>query len=107
MAPIKRPTPGPWIVTTSNLSKLSHASISVKAVKSNFIVAVTGAEGSSDEATVIANAALIAIAPEMLDALIAIHEFVSPAYEGEVDLIAMHTLISDIFEKLANEAGEL
>lgn len=101
-------TPGPWIVTTSNVSLLDHASICVRSLKNNQLVAITGTEGAVNVATVTANAALISIAPEMLDALIAIQE--AALMDMETGANGIHSepvneLISAVFAKLANEAG--
>jgi hypothetical protein len=101
-------TPGPWIVTTSNVSLLDHASICVRSLKTNTLVAITGTEAASNKDTVTANAALISIAPDMLDALIAIQE--SALMDMETGENGIHSrpineLISAVFAKLANEAG--
>lgn len=101
-------TPGPWIVSTSTIKgspdRRSHICV-MQVANNNKMVAFTGFEGELDEAESIANAALIAIAPEMLDALIAIQEFAN-SRDG-IDDEAVNVMISDIFAKLANEAGEL
>lgn len=99
-------TPGDWYVTTQNREGKPNAVICVKSTASGRIVAVTGVEGAPDEAESIANAAAISIVKPMMDALIAIQETINPANdETVIDLIAMNTMISDIFAKLANEAG--
>ena len=96
-------TAGEWIVSTT-----PKGLICVQAIESQKIVAVTGAIGSPvisvPEAT--ANAALISVSKNMLDVLIAIQEAViNPACE-DVDLIAINGMISEVFAKLANEAGQ-
>jgi hypothetical protein len=99
-------TPGPWIVSTTNEAILSRPSICVKSVKTNEVIAVTGHEYFGDCA--IANAALIAIAPEMLDALIAIQETAQmdiATGENGIHSRPINELISEVFAKLANEAG--
>lgn len=99
-------TPGPWIVTTQNLLQRDKAVICVKAGKT--LIATTGMEGGMigmSESTAIANAALIAIAPDMLDALIEIQQAINPEYDGMVDLVELNQKISDVLAKLANEAG--
>jgi hypothetical protein len=108
MSETKSPTRGPWIVGT-NIVKGSpdrriHICV-VRAEQPNKIIALTGIEGAPDEAESIANAALIAIAPDMLEALIAIQETLMTSKQP-IDLEAMNTMISEVFAKLANEAGE-
>jgi len=92
-------TPGPWIVTTSNYA---IATIVVKAIRSNLTIAVVGVEGKPETNMYRANAALMSIAPDMLEALIAIQES-APA--GTLNPEAIDLMISDVLAKLANEAG--
>jgi len=101
-------TPGPWIVSTNVIKDSPDRRMMICVVKGeqpNKIVAFTGVEGATDADESIANAALIAIAPEMLDALIAIQETLM-SEKAVIDLEAINQMISDIFAKLANEAGE-
>jgi hypothetical protein len=95
-------TAGPWYVSTMNYIQNQHDVICVKGPQ-DVIVSVNGVKGQyfADEA--MANAALIAIAPEMLDALIAIQE--TSRMVDSIPSASVNTLISDIFAKLANEAG--
>ena len=106
---IKATTPGPWIATTNTVKGIPDRRMMICvacANKPNKIVALmTGVEGGTDEIESIANAALIAIAPEMLDALIAIQETLNSS-KDVIDLEAMNAMISEVFAKLANEAGE-
>lgn len=95
-------TPGPWIVTTSNYAMLKLVSIVVRSSTTNEIIAVTGDMGSHGTDTHIANAALISIAPDMLEALIAIQE---AAQLDILDPELINHLISNVLGKLANEAG--
>ena len=106
---IKHTTSGQFIVSTRTVKDSPDRRVHICVVQADSpgkIVAMTGFEGAPDEAESIANAALFAVSKDMLDALIAIQETINPAYDGEVDLIAMNAMISDIFAKLANEAGE-
>lgn len=89
-------TAGPWIVSITQ-HILTSPYVCVKSAKDDEIIAICGVGGNSDTGTVIANAALIAIAPEMLEALIAIQETTEDESIAE--------LISGVFERLANEAG--
>lgn len=105
---VKANTRGPWIVST-NVVKGSpdrrvHICV-VQATNPSKIVALTGIEGEPDENESIANAALIAVAPDMIEALIAIQEELMTSKEV-IDLEAMQSMISEVFAKLANEAGE-
>lgn len=110
-------TQGPWIVDDSidgEVSVIAPWSEHVKPANTNLfgdyrgghICKIDYVQRVPTKEQAIANAALIAIAPEMLDALIAIQETINPANdETVVDLVAMNTMISDIFARLANEAG--
>jgi hypothetical protein len=82
------------------MNKKSSA-IVVNGITTDWLVAVCGMEGTAYEAESIANAALIAIAPEMLEALIAIQE---AAMTNQLNAENVEQLISDVFAKLANEA---
>lgn len=114
---VKQTTPGPWIVTTTDDDEIivvqinKHQSIQKRIALVGQMDVNFDVEGDkviySAENEALSNAALIAIAPEMLDALIAIQEAINPAYECEIDLTAMNTMISDVFTRLAIEAGEL
>lgn len=101
---IKRTSPGEWIVTTNKYGQI--VVVQLNAHPSNIkTIAVFGGADSELSNEHIANAALLAISKDMLEALIAIQESLNPANEV-VDLIAMNEMISNIFAKLANEAGE-
>jgi hypothetical protein len=104
-----KPTPGPWIVGTNVIKGSPDQSEMIcvsQADNIKKIVAITGYAGAHDEAESIANASLIAIAPEMLEALIAIQESAIANINGVLDANPIAALISEIFEKLANEAGQ-
>jgi hypothetical protein len=103
---IKHTTPGPWIVGvgTINVDKREHIGV-MKANDHTKIIALTGFAGAPDENESIANAALIAAAPDMLDVLIAVHEELNTS-KDVIDLTAINEMISGVFAKLANEAGE-
>ena len=93
---------GPWFVTTMNNTGNSHDVICVKGHKDN-VISVNGVLGIFGEQEAMANAALIAVAPDMLDALIAIQETCTMAECIQSQPIS--EMISEIFSKLANEAG--
>ncbi|MBI5950180.1 MAG: hypothetical protein HY865_00870 [Chloroflexi bacterium] len=103
-----KPTQAPWIVGT-NVIKNSPEQREMICVSpaSNIkkIVAITGFVGAEDESESIANASLIAISPEMLEALIAIQERAIANINGTLEANSIAAMISEIFEKLANEAG--
>lgn len=104
----KQTSPGEWIVSTNypkgSTDKRMQICV-VVASKPSKIIALTGYEGAEDEAESIANAALISIAPDMLETLIVIQEELNTSKEV-INLEAINKLISDVFSKLANEAGE-
>jgi hypothetical protein len=112
---IKMTTPGEWIVTTSDevpMSKIKVVSVNEhrSIQKEIAIVGKILIDNSTDpltpqEAEAMANAALIAVAPDMLDALITIQGALHSG-EGYLDLEAIDEMISTVFSKLANEAGE-
>lgn len=103
----KTTTKGEWIVTTSDkyVNGGEPTYIAVAQAETNQIIAIVGAEDDELANEHLANAALIAVAPQMLDALIAIQETLNSSNEV-IDLDALNEMISDIFAKLANEAGE-
>ncbi len=104
---IKSPTRGEWFVTTSEqyVPDGEPVYIAVAQAETNQIIALLGAETDELANEHIANAALIAVAPQMLDALIAIQESLNSSI-NVIDLEGMNTMISEVFAKLANEAGE-
>lgn len=105
---IKTTTPGPWIVSTNVIKGSPDRRMMICVVKANNpskIVAFTGVEAAEDENESIANAALIAVAPDMLEVLIALQMELNTS-KDVIDLEAMNAMISDVFAKLANEAGE-
>ncbi len=105
--PIKMTTPGEWIVTTSAkyVPGGEPVYIVVARAETDQIVAIMGAENDALANEHIANAALLAVAKDMLDALVIIQNKVLDPGE-ESDLVEINAMISDIFAKLANEAGE-
>jgi hypothetical protein len=108
----KATTPGEWIVTTQKIKgkseRNSHICVVVAGTKK--VIAITGIEGKPNENEAIANAALISIAPGMLEALILIqHAALMQIAAPNVDVMnpnAINEMISDLLAKLANEAGE-
>jgi hypothetical protein len=104
---IKAPTRGPWIVTTvPAIIGRQIAVISTSEAATQQVICVVGDEFAPNANEHLANAAVIAVSLEMLDALIAIQEQLLDPGTNEVDLNAINELISGIFAKLANEAGE-
>lgn len=100
-------TRGPWIVTTvPAIIGRQIAVISTHENASQQVICILGDEYDPIANEHIGNAALIAIAPDMLDTLIAIQEQLLDPGAPEVDLNAVNELISNILGKLANEAGE-
>lgn len=109
---MKSTTPGPWIVAGTTLKMFENGNASVYVVRADDqhkVVAIVGAKCPGDLESAIgktlANAALIAIAPDMMDCLIAIQQTLMSDKEV-IDLEAMNKMISGVFAKLANEAGE-
>lgn len=109
---MKSTTPGPWIVAGTTLKTFENGNASVYVVRADDqhrVVAIVGAKCPGDLGTAIgktlANAALIAIAPDMIDCLIAIQQTLM-SDKDIIDLEAMNEMISGVFAKLANEAGE-
>jgi hypothetical protein len=103
-------TPGPWIVMTHNLTinnqLFGNAIVIQKSehtAEKDYFIALCGQDDGNEYASeAMANAALISIAPDMLEALIAIQE---AARMDMLDEESITKLISDVFAKLANEAG--
>lgn len=106
---VKSTTPGEWIVTTNRLDQSpdnrTHICV-VVAQNPSKIIALTGYEGAEDEAESIANAALISVAPDMLEALVTIQQALMHPTESVIPISEINKMISDVFTKLANEAGE-
>lgn len=104
---IKATTKGEWIVTTSDkyVPGGEPVYIAVAVAGTDQLVAILGAENDDLAHEHIANAALISTAPQMLDTLIAIQETLLTSKQV-IDLESMNAMISDVFAKLANEAGE-
>ena len=101
-------TPGPWIVSEDTIKNSPDRRVHVCVTQANNqskIVALTDYYGENDEAESRANAALIAIAPDMLEALIAIQETAIANLNGTMNADPVAAMISDILEKLINEAG--
>jgi hypothetical protein len=98
-------TPGQFIVcmnvVKNSPDKRVHITVSTNTTPSK-IVALCGFAGTLDESESIANASLFAISKEMLETLIAIQE---SARMDILDPESIEKLISDVFAKLANEAG--
>ncbi len=89
-------TQGPWMAISNGDELL------IVSAKTDKIVAIVSGTRAEDQA----NAALISVTTDMLDALIAIQESINPANdETVIDLVAMNVMISNIFSRLANEAG--
>lgn len=108
---VKMTSKGQWIVGEySRPAQNPQRYIAVlSADKPTKAIALCGISHAHDQNESIANAALIASAPEMLDTLIAIQEtmMTTPAEEfTEADMTAIAEMISNVFAKLANEAGE-
>jgi len=107
---IKATTPGPWIVDGRTLT-YANGNASVYVVRANDphkVVAIVGAKDPDQSVAIskaLANAALIAISTDMLDALIAIQQTLM-SDEEIINLEAINQMISGVFAKLANEAGE-
>lgn len=103
-----KPTPGPWIVKVKQASLFEVASVRVVNAVTGKIVAVcdTPAMAVSEA---IANAALISISNDMLDAIVAVQATVINAMDGDiqatVEAAPIAAMISDVLEKLVNEAG--
>lgn len=109
---VKTTTPGPWIVAGTTLKTFENGNASVYVVRADDqhkVVAIVGAKypGNLDAAIgkTLGNAALIAIAPDMLDCLIAIQQTLM-SDKDIINLEDMNAMISGVFAKLANEAGE-
>jgi hypothetical protein len=108
---MKSTTPGPWIVAGTTLKTTDNGNASVYVVHADDqykVIAIVGAKSNDLEAAIgktLANAALIAIAPDMMDCLIAIQQTLM-SDKDVIDLEAMNEMISGVFAKLANEAGE-
>lgn len=104
---LKMNTPGEWIVTTSAkyVPNGEPVYIVVANAETDQIIAIMGAENDALANEHLANAALLAVAKDMLDALVIIQNQVLDP-EEETDLVEINSMISDIFSKLANEAGE-
>lgn len=103
MSDIKFTTPGPFIVTTNDSDEIIVVSINGHGsiIKT---VAVCGHVDVDSEDESLANAALFATSRDMLDALIDIQVMVSNP--ESVDLEFINEIISNVFSRLANEAGE-
>jgi hypothetical protein len=104
---IKSTTRGPFIVSTSvvkgSLDRRTHISV-VQANHPRRIVALTGIEGEADESESIANAALFAVSDLMLETLIDVQMELNTA--KVIDIEKVNEMISEVFARLANEAGE-
>lgn len=110
---IKSTTPGEWIVTeeddqimvvANGLKDQPEMQASIRRV-----IAVFGDSDSQYAGERLANAALMSISKEMLDALIAIHESARMEISSGVKYMnanAIDEMISEVLSKLANEAGE-
>lgn len=98
-----KPTPGPWIVDTS--TKVLGSAVVINADTREIVAVCVDME----KVDTMANAALISIAPEMMEALIAVQEAATMAMDGDLqgtlEAAPIAAMISDVFEKLVNEAG--
>lgn len=104
---MKITTRGPFIVSTSTLKNSLDRRTYISVVQANHpgkIVALTGIEGAEDEAESIANAARFAISDLMLETLIDIQIELNTA--KVIDIEKVNEMISEVFARLANEAGE-
>jgi hypothetical protein len=98
-------TPGEWIVSTTTVKDSPDRCWHICVMQSEAphkIVGLFGVAGAPDADESMANASLLASQKEMLEALIAIQE---AAEMPVIDRDAIRQLISDVFAKLANEAG--
>ena len=105
--PIKHTTPGPFIVSTNTIKGSPDRRVHICVVQANNpakIVASTGFEDADDQAESIANAALFAVSDLMLETLIDIQMELNTA--KVIDIEKINEMISEVFAKLANEAGE-
>ena len=96
-------TPGPWKAYIAG--HLPHNN-DVSDGDGNHICAVSGEDSDFDEETKDANTHLIAVSPEMLEALEAFvtcldFEKSTPSYEGLLEWKAQLTLLQKFAEKLA------
>jgi hypothetical protein len=101
---LKMTTRGEWIVSQLNDGRI--AVVAIKEDSTQKVIAVTGMVGGDDENEAIANAALMAVAPQMLDVLIEVQNSLA---QKLIDIDAIMELIAGpegIYSRLANEAGE-
>lgn len=98
---VKSPTPGEWFVSTVDGQIVVMTCKDAKRI----ILATLGDEDAPNADELIANAALFAISKNMLDALIVTTNQLF-TYKENIDLEVLNQIYSDVFEKLANEAGE-
>ncbi len=93
-------TPGTWIVQPAECAGEGSYLAKIVSVQPNNELDLVALVLN------MADAALMTSAKEMLDVLIVIqHELNSS--KDVIDLVAMNTLISEVFEKIAAESGEL
>ena len=107
---MKMTTPGEWIVSSENneikVVTLRKDRITPKTIAVFGLIDKNNPYYTSlTETQALANAALLAISKDMLDVLITIQVELNTAKET-IDLEAINEMISSVFAKLANEAGE-
>jgi hypothetical protein len=112
---IKSTTPGPWLVnwhdvTIGGRTIKNAICVEKPPTPAHYnVIAVCGTEDAEEANTAKANAALISIAPEMLECLIAIQETALMDMENGCNGLhsePINAMISAVLAKLANEAGE-
>lgn len=98
---VKSPTPGEWFVSTVDKQIVVMTCKDAKRI----ILATLGDDDAPNADELIANAALFAISKNMLEALIVTSQELMTS-KKPIDLEALNQIYSDVFAKLANEAGE-
>lgn len=101
-APIKQTSSGEWIVTT-NEKEIAVVQLCSNGTQKT--IATFGNEADQNANEHIANAALLSASKEMLDTLIAIQDELTTS-KKIINLEALNEMLSEVFAKLANEAGE-
>jgi hypothetical protein len=108
-------TKSPWIVTPTDIKQLPGYDFvavctvddTVPAAQITKVVAITGinTDKNPDLSEDIANAALIAAAPELLEALIEVQAELNTSKQT-IDLNKLNDIVSAAIEKIAAESGE-
>ena len=107
------PTPGEWVVVECVIKGFGDGRpmICVATINNEFparitkIVAIVGVVGNEDHDTSLANAALIAASPLMIESMIDIQEELNTSRKT-IDLEKINEIISRPLEKIAAEAIE-